>query len=100
MSAAEDTTLAELLLLFSYPLHAPGRPEALRTSHFPMLNVPCVFIHGSKDPFGTIDEMRAAIALIPSAVRLIEADGSGHDLRRRGSFPTAEALKAVEATWK
>jgi predicted alpha/beta-hydrolase family hydrolase len=69
-------------------------------SHFPKLNAPCVFIHGSKDPFGTIEEMRAAIALIPSAVRLVEIDGSGHDLRRRGSFPTVEALEAVEAVWQ
>ena len=100
MAAAENAALAELLLLFSYPLHAPGRPEAPRMSHFPKLNAPCVFIHGSKDPFGTIEEMRAAIALIPSPVRLIEIAGSGHDLRRRGAFPIAEALEVVEAAWK
>ena len=58
------------LLLFSYPLHPPGRPERLRTEHFPRLRVPVLFVQGTADPFGTIDELRAAIALISAATRL------------------------------
>jgi len=68
--AAEEPELVRALLLFSYPLHPPGRPERLRTEHFPRLRVPVLFVQGTADPFGTIDELRAAIALISAATRL------------------------------
>jgi len=54
----------------------------LRTEHFPRLRVPVLFVQGTADPFGTIDELRAAIALISAATRLLPIDGAGHDLRR------------------
>jgi len=68
------------LLLFSYPLHPPGKPDQLRTKHFPKLQTPVWFIHGSRDPFGSLDEMKAAIEVIPAPVTLIEIEGAGHDL--------------------
>jgi len=80
--AAEEPELVRALLLFSYPLHPPGRPERLRTEHFPRLRVPVLFVQGTADPFGTIDELRAAIAPISAATRLLQIDGAGHDLRR------------------
>jgi predicted alpha/beta-hydrolase family hydrolase len=79
MLAAEDPGVADSLLLFSYPLHPPRRPEQLRTAHFPSLRTPAAFVHGSRDPFGSLEELHAALALIPAPVRLIEAAG-GHDL--------------------
>jgi predicted alpha/beta-hydrolase family hydrolase len=82
MLAAESPGLIEGLLLFSYPLHPPGRPERLRTEHFPRIGVPALFVHGAADPFGTIDELRSALALIPAPTRLMPVDGAGHDLRR------------------
>jgi predicted alpha/beta-hydrolase family hydrolase len=82
MLAAEEPGLVDRLLLLSYPLHAPGKPAQLRTAHFPKLNTPVSFVHGSRDPFGSLEEMRSAIALIPAPVSLLEAEGAGHDLGR------------------
>jgi predicted alpha/beta-hydrolase family hydrolase len=80
--AAEEPGLADRLLLLSYPLHAPGKPAQLRTAHFPKLTVPTLFVHGSRDPFGSLEEMRSAIQLIPAQVSLLEVEGAGHDLGR------------------
>ncbi len=74
--------MVDRLLLLSYPLHAPGKPEQLRTAHFPKLNTPVLFVHGSRDPFGTLEEMRSAVKLIPAPVELLEVEGAGHDLGR------------------
>ena len=82
MLAAEEPGLVDRLLLLSYPLHAPGKPAQLRTAHFPKLNMPVMFVHGSRDPFGSLEEMRTAIQLIPAPVKLIEVEGAGHDLGR------------------
>jgi uncharacterized protein len=80
--AAETPTLADRLLLLSYPLHPPGKASQLRTAHFSMLQTPALFVHGSRDPFGTFDEMKTALALIPASVRMLEIEGAGHDLGR------------------
>ena len=82
MLAAEAPGLVDRLLLLSYPLHAPGKPQQLRTAHFPKLSTPVLFVHGSRDPFGSLDEMRSAIKLIPAQVSLIEVEGVWHDLGR------------------
>lgn len=82
MLAAEDASIADKLLLLSYPLHPPGKPEQLRTAHLPQLTIPSVFVHGRTDPFATSEELRAAIALIPAPVELIDIEGAGHDLKR------------------
>lgn len=86
--AAEDSAVAEALLLLSYPLHPPGKPEQARTSHFPALRIPAMFVHGTRDPFASTEELRAAMALIPAAARIVEIDGAGHDLER-GAFDAA-----------
>ena len=68
------------LTLFSYPLHPPGKPERLRTEHFGAITVPTVFTHGTSDPFGSIAELREAVALIPAPVDIVEVTGARHDL--------------------
>jgi len=78
MVAAEDSSLADRLLLLSYPLHPPGKPGQLRTDHFGSLRTPALFIHGTRDPFGSVDEMVDAIKLIPATVRLEIVGGAGH----------------------
>lgn len=80
--AAEAPGLVDRLLLLSYPLHPPRKPEQLRTAHFSKLQTPALFVHGSRDPFGSLDELKSAIALIPAPVRLLEIEGAGHDLGR------------------
>ena len=92
--AADDPSIAEALLLLSYPLHPPKRPEQLRTEHFPRLAVRAVFVHGSADPFGTRDELARASALIPAPTALIEIAGAGHDLKR-GRFEFAPVVAAL-----
>ena len=80
MVVAEGTARIDALTLFSYPLHPPGKPERLRTEHLPSIDVPTVFTHGTSDPFGSIEELRAAAALIPAATELVEVTGARHDL--------------------
>jgi predicted alpha/beta-hydrolase family hydrolase len=83
MLAAEQPDLpVAALLLCSYPLHPPGKPEQLRTSHFPSLLAPALFVHGSRDPFGSLGEMNAALPMIAGKSELLIADGAGHDLDR------------------
>lgn len=80
MVLAEQPAGADGLSLFSYPLHPPGKPDRLRTEHFPSIRVPTVFTHGSSDPFGSLDELRAAVALIQAPTRIVEITGARHDL--------------------
>jgi predicted alpha/beta-hydrolase family hydrolase len=94
MLAADDPAVAGGLLLLSYPLHPPNKPDQLRTQHFPRLRVPSVFVHGSDDPFGSVDEMTAAVALIPAPTRLIPIAGARHDLKR-GRVDLAPAIAAL-----
>jgi predicted alpha/beta-hydrolase family hydrolase len=97
MLAAEDRTVADSLLLLSYPLHPPAKPEALRTAHFPKLKVPALFVHGTKDGFGSVDEMREATESIPAAVQLSIVNGAGHDLAR-GRFDIQALILAKLAS--
>jgi len=83
MLVTDEPELVDGLLLFSYPLHPPGKPDKPRTAHFPKIRVPTLFVHGTRDPFGSIEELKSAIKLIPAAVRLLEAEGAGHDLGRK-----------------
>jgi uncharacterized protein len=78
--AAEVPDLVDGLLLLSYPLHPPRKPEQLRTAHFPQIRNRALFVHGSRDPFGTIEEIRNAIAAISGGAGLLEVEGVGHDL--------------------
>jgi len=80
MVAADDTTLVDGLLLFSYPLHPPRKPEQVRTAHFSSLRTPALFVHGSKDPFGSLEEMQSALKLIPVPTLLVPVERAGHDL--------------------
>jgi len=82
MAAAEKPDLAAGLVLFSYPLHPPNKPEQLRTAFFPDLRTPTLFVHGTKDPFGSIEEMRTHIAAIPARTDLMAIEGAAHDLKR------------------
>jgi predicted alpha/beta-hydrolase family hydrolase len=81
MLAAEKPGLVDALLLLSYPLHPPRRPTDLRTGHFPSLRTPALFVHGARDPFGSLGELRDAIALIPGRTELVDVARAGHDLR-------------------
>lgn len=80
MAVAEGEPAAGLVLI-SYPLHPPGKPDKLRTDHFPGLPVPCLFVSGTRDAFGSRDELVAATATIPGDVTHEWIEGGDHGLR-------------------
>ena len=80
MLCAEEPDLVGGLLLTSYPLHAPSRPERPRIQHWPSLKTPALFVHGTRDPFGSIEEMRSALKLIPAKTKLVSINDVGHEL--------------------
>lgn len=86
----------DVLTLFSYPLHPPGKPERLRTEHLPAIAVPTVFTHGTSDPFGTIDELRAAAALVTGPTAVVEVTGARHDLGSKTLDVPALAADAAQ----
>ena len=80
MAVAEGLPAAALVLI-AYPLHPPGKPERLRIEHLPDITVPCLFVSGTRDPFGTPEELRAATSVIPGPVTHHTVEGKGHDLK-------------------
>jgi uncharacterized protein len=92
MAVAEGLPAAGLVLL-SYPLHPPGKPDQLRTEHFGSLPVPCLFVSGDRDPFGSPDEFAAAVSAIPGPVTQVWVPG-GHDPRNQD-----DAVATAVADW-
>jgi uncharacterized protein len=84
MLAAENPEIAKGLVLLSYPLHPPNQPDSLRTAHFPALRVPSFFVHGTRDPFASTEEIEAALKLIPARTSVLHFEGAGHDLALGG----------------
>lgn len=93
MLCANEPGLVTGLLLLSYPLHPPRKPEQLRTQHLPTLWTTSLFVHGTRDPFGSIEELEKALMLIPATKELFAVDGAGHDLGFKGK-QQAQALPA------
>jgi len=77
--AAETPAVADTLLLLAYPLHPPRKPDELRTHHFEQLRTPALFLHGTRDSFGSISEMQAALAAIPARHQLFTLEKTGHE---------------------
>jgi predicted alpha/beta-hydrolase family hydrolase len=81
------------LILIAYPLHPPGRPEKLRIEHLPKIDVPCLFVSGTRDPFGTPEEMEAHTAAIPGPVTHVWIEGARHELKN-GDQAVVDAITA------
>jgi predicted alpha/beta-hydrolase family hydrolase len=99
MLAASQPGLVDRLLLLSYPLHPPQRPSELRTGHFLRLQTPAIFVHGTRDGFGSIEELVAALTLVPARTDLLPVAGAGHELvtkrnREDVSKRVAEAFRS------
>jgi predicted alpha/beta-hydrolase family hydrolase len=90
MLCADEPGLVEGLLLLSYPLHPPRKLEQLRVQHLPRLQTPSLFVHGTRDPFGSPEEMESALSLIPAKTRLLRIEGMGHDLGFKGESKQQE----------
>ena len=89
MAVAEGLPAAGLVLL-SYPLHPPGKPDKLRVEHFGDIDVPVLFVNGDRDPFGTPEEFAAHIGTIGGAVTV-------HWLERQGHTPKPSADAEIVA---
>lgn len=92
--AVADGLPAAGLVLISYPLHPPGKPERLRIEHLPALEVPCLFVSGTRDPFGAPVELERHTAAIPGPVTHAWIEGKGHDLKGQD-----EVIAATVADW-
>ena len=88
MLAASEPSVADALLLLSYPLHPPRQPQQMRTKHFPQIETPALVVSGTHDGFGSIAELESAIALIPARTQLLEVKGAGHELLNKASRET------------
>ena len=95
MLCAEEPDLVAGLLLLSYPLHPPRKPEQQRTQHLPDLRTPTLFVHGTRDPFGSISELEKALRMIPAKVKLMPVEGAGHDLGFKGKARHEELPKLI-----
>jgi predicted alpha/beta-hydrolase family hydrolase len=87
---ADEPDLVSGLLLLSYPLHPPRKPEQLRIQHLPNLRTPSLFVHGTRDPFGSVEEITKALQLIPAKTELMKVEGAGHDLGFKGKTERKE----------
>jgi uncharacterized protein len=85
MLLADSTAAADGLLLLSYPLHPPGKADRARIAHLPRIRVPTLFVHGDRDPFGTIDEIERARTLVPAPTSLLVVRRAAHGLPGDGA---------------
>ena len=100
MLCAEEPQLVSGLLLLSYPLHPPRRPEQLRTQHFTSLRTAALFVQGTCDPFGSIAEVEQALKLINAKTKLLTVEGAGHDLGFKGKAKRGELPSEILAEVK
>ena len=80
MAVAAGLSAAGLVLI-CYPLHPPKKPEKLRIDHLPDIHVPCLFVSGTRDEFGSPGELEAAHGLVPGPVTAAWIEGAGHELK-------------------
>ena len=100
MLCAAEPELASGLLLLSYPLHPPRKPDQLRIQHLPNLRTPSLFVHGTRDPFGSIEEIAKAMQLIPAKTELMKVEGAGHDLGIKAKGQTLELPAIILAKFE
>jgi predicted alpha/beta-hydrolase family hydrolase len=95
MAVAEGLPAAAVLLI-SYPLHPPGRPDRPRCAHLGQLSVPTLWLSGSRDAFATPEEVKAASRLTVGPASVVVLEGADHGLRGRD----IEVAAAVVTWWE
>jgi|SRR5580658_5873625 predicted alpha/beta-hydrolase family hydrolase len=100
MLCASEPELVSGLLLLSYPLHPPRKPEQLRVQHLPNLRAQSLFVHGTRDPFGSVEEVTRAMQLIPAKTELMRVEGAGHDLGFKGKERALELPASILARFQ
>ncbi len=89
------------LVFFGYPLHPPGRPADRRDRHLPLVGCPLLFLHGTRDPFGSPEEMQTLADRLTGAT-LAVVDGGDHSLlagRARGATVAPDGAVTIAAQW-
>ena len=102
-SVRSDSLKSELvsgLLVLSYPLHPPRKPQQLRVQHLPSLRAPSLFVHGTRDPFGSVEEMTNALRLVPAKTELMKVEGAGHDLGFKGKARAIQLPASILARFE
>jgi predicted alpha/beta-hydrolase family hydrolase len=96
VAASGVADLAGLVFL-GYPLHPPGRPEKLRAEHLKDISAPMLFMQGSKDAFGTSDEIREVIKNMSLPATLYEVAGGDHSFKvpKSGALPQDQVYEAA-----
>jgi predicted alpha/beta-hydrolase family hydrolase len=96
IAAAGDDGIAGLVFL-GYPLHPPGRPDRLRSEHLGRVRTPMLFVQGSRDAFGTPDELRAALTDVKADAGLFVVEGGDHSFKvtKRGAVPQDQVYESV-----
>jgi predicted alpha/beta-hydrolase family hydrolase len=95
--AAGDAPQVAGLVLLGYPLHPPGKPDQLRTKHLPSIKAPMLFVQGSRDTFGTPDELRPILKKLKAQAELFEVAGGDHSFKvlKRAGVSQEETYQAV-----
>lgn len=87
------------LVFLGYPLHPPGRPQQARDAHLPLIRTRMLFVQGSRDTFGTPEELRPVLARLTAStsVELFEVEGGDHSLAvpKKGPVSQAEVFAKV-----
>ena len=99
-AAPDKSELVVGLLSLSYPLHPPRKPEQLRIQHLPSLRTPSLFVQGTRDPFGSVEEITNALQLIPAKTELMKVEGAGHDLGFKGKAKAVELPASILAKFQ
>ena len=87
------------LVFLGYPLHPPGQPGRMRDAHLRQIEVPMLFLQGTRDPFATPDLLHQTVEGLPTA-RLVEIEGGDHSFKMKGRSPadvTADFVEAIDA---
>ena len=97
VAAAGAGELAGLVFL-GYPLHPPGRSDRLRDAHLPAVKAPMLFVQGSRDAFGTPDELQPIIARLRPAAELYVVEGGDHSFKvpKRAGVGQQEVYAAIQ----
>jgi hypothetical protein len=94
-----DGFLAAGLVFLGYPLHPPGKPERIRDAHMRQVEVPMLFLQGTRDPFATPELLHETVKGLATA-RLIEIDGGDHSFKVKGRSTadvTADLVEAIDS---
>src|SRR5688572_3299992 len=95
--AAQNGEHIDGLVFLGYPLHPPGRPEKQRSEHLPKIKAPMLFVQGSRDAFGTKEEIAAIIKKLKLPATLYAVEGGDHSLKvpKSGGVPQDDVYYVV-----